>query len=130
MRTVPQLLASASFSALLLSGCTTPPKKAPDPATSYVAFLQEHPGANLQGSREKVAITRLEAFLSDFTRKKLLRDTQIVYAPDARLDDSLKTVYGSQNIQTYFLASLPLIILFLFTMKLFVRGLSAGAIKG
>ncbi|MEZ5275792.1 MAG: carbohydrate ABC transporter permease [Opitutaceae bacterium] len=30
----------------------------------------------------------------------------------------------------FFIASIPLIIIFLFTMKLFVRGLSAGAIKG
>ena len=30
----------------------------------------------------------------------------------------------------YFVASIPLIIVFLFTMRLFVRGLSAGAIKG
>jgi ABC-type glycerol-3-phosphate transport system permease component len=31
---------------------------------------------------------------------------------------------------TFFIASLPLIILFIFTMKLFVRGLSSGAVKG
>ena len=30
----------------------------------------------------------------------------------------------------YFVASIPLIVLFLFTMRLFVRGLSAGALKG
>lgn len=30
----------------------------------------------------------------------------------------------------FFVASLPLIIIFLFTMKLFVRGLSSGALKG
>lgn len=30
----------------------------------------------------------------------------------------------------FFIASIPLIIIFLFTMKLFVRGLSAGAMKG
>lgn len=30
----------------------------------------------------------------------------------------------------FFVASLPLIIIFLFTMKLFIRGLSAGAVKG
>ncbi len=30
----------------------------------------------------------------------------------------------------YFIASIPLIIIFLFTMKLFVKGLSAGAVKG
>ena len=29
-----------------------------------------------------------------------------------------------------FIASLPLILIFLFTMRLFVRGLSQGAIKG
>lgn len=31
---------------------------------------------------------------------------------------------------SFFTASLPLIIIFLFTMKLFIRGLSAGAVKG
>lgn len=30
----------------------------------------------------------------------------------------------------FFVASIPLILIFLFTMKLFVRGLSAGAVKG
>jgi ABC-type glycerol-3-phosphate transport system permease component len=30
----------------------------------------------------------------------------------------------------YTIASLPLVILFLFCMKLFIKGLSAGAIKG
>lgn len=30
----------------------------------------------------------------------------------------------------FFMASLPLLIMFLFTMKLFIRGLSAGALKG
>ncbi|CAN5662865.1 hypothetical protein BH09VER1_BH09VER1_00770 [soil metagenome] len=105
MRTVSQFIACTSLATLLLSGCASSPKP-PDPVASYVAFLQEHPGANLQGAREKAAIARLEAFLGDFTKEKLERETQIVYAPDARLDDSLKTVYGSKNIQTYFLASL------------------------
>ncbi len=35
-----------------------------------------------------------------------------------------------QIMAAFFLASLPLIIIFLFTMKLFVRGLSTGAVKG
>jgi len=30
----------------------------------------------------------------------------------------------------YTIASIPLVILFLFTMRFFVKGLSAGAIKG
>lgn len=35
-----------------------------------------------------------------------------------------------QLMAAFLLASLPLIVLFLFTMKFFVRGLSAGAVKG
>ncbi|MBI4659321.1 MAG: carbohydrate ABC transporter permease [Verrucomicrobia bacterium] len=35
-----------------------------------------------------------------------------------------------QIMAAYFVASIPLIVLFLFTMRLFVRGLSVGAIKG
>lgn len=35
-----------------------------------------------------------------------------------------------QIMAAYFLAAIPLIILFLFTMRLFVKGLSHGAIKG
>jgi multiple sugar transport system permease protein len=35
-----------------------------------------------------------------------------------------------QIMAAFFIASIPLIILFLFTMKLFVRGLSSGAVKG
>jgi len=35
-----------------------------------------------------------------------------------------------QIMAAFFVASLPLIIIFLFMMKLFIRGLSAGAVKG
>jgi len=35
-----------------------------------------------------------------------------------------------QIMAAFFVASLPLIIIFLFCMKLFVRGLSSGAVKG
>lgn len=35
-----------------------------------------------------------------------------------------------QIMAAYFIASIPLIIIFLFTMRLFVKGLSAGAVKG
>lgn len=45
------------------------------------------------------------------------------------LDGSYVKNWG-QIMAAYFIASVPLIIIFLFCMKLFVRGLSAGAIKG
>lgn len=35
-----------------------------------------------------------------------------------------------QIMASYFVASIPLLVLFFFTMRLFVRGLSAGALKG
>lgn len=35
-----------------------------------------------------------------------------------------------QLMAAYFIASIPLIVIFLFCMRLFVRGLSAGAVKG
>ena len=35
-----------------------------------------------------------------------------------------------QIMAAYFIAAMPLVVIFLFTMRLFVRGLSSGAIKG
>ena len=35
-----------------------------------------------------------------------------------------------QAMAAYFMAALPVIAIFLFTMRLFVRGLSQGAIEG
>jgi len=38
--------------------------------------------------------------------------------------------HWGQIMAAYFIASIPLIVIFLFCMRLFVRGLSAGAVKG
>ena len=35
-----------------------------------------------------------------------------------------------EKMAGYSIASLPLVLVFLFTMRLFVRGISAGAVKG
>lgn len=45
------------------------------------------------------------------------------------LDGEYVKQWGSV-MAAFFVASLPLLIIFLFTMKLFVRGLSSGAVKG
>jgi ABC-type glycerol-3-phosphate transport system permease component len=45
------------------------------------------------------------------------------------LDGEYIKQWGSV-MAAFFVASLPLLIIFLFTMKLFVRGLSSGAVKG
>jgi len=45
------------------------------------------------------------------------------------LDGEYNKDYG-KIMASFFIASLPLIIIFMFTMKLFVKGLSSGAVKG
>lgn len=45
------------------------------------------------------------------------------------LDGEYNKQFG-RIMASFFVASLPLIMIFLFTMKLFIRGLSAGAVKG
>jgi len=46
-----------------------------------------------------------------------------------KLDGEYVKQWG-EMMAGYSLASLPLVVIFLFTMRLFVRGISAGAIKG
>jgi len=47
----------------------------------------------------------------------------------ARLDAEYVKQWGA-TMAAFTISSIPLILLFLFTMRLFVRGLSAGALKG
>jgi hypothetical protein len=97
------------FSSILLlggalAGCATRPPRA-DAVDDYTAFLHTHPGADLQGRPEQEAIERFKAFLSSFTEEKLRRDTGRVYAKNAFLNDTLKTVRGSDAIEEYFLGT-------------------------
>jgi ABC-type glycerol-3-phosphate transport system permease component len=46
-----------------------------------------------------------------------------------RLDGEYVKQWG-ELMAGYTISSIPLVLLFLFTMKLFVKGLTAGAIKG
>ena len=61
----------------------------------------------------------------------LLRDQDLLTVPVAllRLDGEYVKQYG-QLMAGYAISAIPLILLFLFTMRLFVRGLTAGAVKG
>lgn len=61
----------------------------------------------------------------------LMRDDRLLTVPVGlmRLEGEYVKEWG-ELMAGYTISSIPLIILFLFTMKLFVRGLSAGAIKG
>ncbi len=61
----------------------------------------------------------------------LLRDKELLTVPVGllRLDGEYVKQYG-QLMAGYAISSIPLILLFLFTMRMFVKGLTAGAVKG
>lgn len=61
----------------------------------------------------------------------LLRDDELLTIPVGlmRLDGEYVKMWG-ELMAGFSIASIPLIILFLFTTRLFVRGLTAGAVKG
>jgi ABC-type glycerol-3-phosphate transport system permease component len=61
----------------------------------------------------------------------ILRDDALLTIPVGlmRLDGEYVTMWG-ELMSGFAIASIPLIILFLFTTRLFVRGLTAGAVKG
>jgi len=61
----------------------------------------------------------------------LLRDKELLTVPVGllRLDGEYVKEYG-KLMAGYAISSIPLIVLFLFTMRMFVKGLTAGAVKG
>lgn len=61
----------------------------------------------------------------------LLRDDQLLTVPVGlmRLDGEYVKQWGPL-MAGYTISSIPLILLFLFTMRLFVKGITAGAVKG
>jgi hypothetical protein len=52
---------------------------------------------------EKEAIARFESFLGHLDEKTAREQTERVYAPDAFLNDTLKTIHGSPAIRDYFI---------------------------
>lgn len=82
-----------------------------------------------------ISVTVIMDFLSSWNNvimpMLLIRDDELLTIPVGlfRLDGEYVKDYGP-IMAGYVIASIPLLLLFLFSMKLFVRGLSAGAIKG
>ena len=88
-----------------LGGCAARQAVPNEAVQDYLVFLRTQPGADLQGAREKAAIANFQAFLSDFTKENVTANARKVYARDAWLNDTLKTVRGSAEIEKYFLGS-------------------------
>lgn len=82
-----------------------------------------------------ISVTVIMDFLASWNNvimpMLLIRDEELLTIPVGlfRLDGEYVKQYGP-IMAGYVIASVPLLLLFLFSMKLFVRGLSAGAIKG
>ena len=88
---------------LLLLG--TIPLKA-DPVEQFQVALKatDSVQAPLRGSLvETAAINRFENFLAHLDDKTASEETEKVYAPDAFLNDTLKTIHGSPDIRDYFI---------------------------
>lgn len=82
-----------------------------------------------------ISVTCIMDFLASWNNVILpllvLRDDQLLTIPVGlfRLDGEYVKQYG-EMMAAYSIASVPLLIIFLFSMRLFVKGLSAGAVKG
>jgi ABC-type glycerol-3-phosphate transport system permease component len=79
-----------------------------------------------------LAILRFIASWNDFIMPMIIMKDEQLYTIGVGLM-SLKSSYDTQwgpLMAAYSIASIPLILIFVFTMKLFVKGLSSGAVKG
>lgn len=82
---------------------------APPSATPVEAFQKaEKETDHVQGpprgsAAEKEAIARFEGFLAHLDEKVAREQTEKVYAPNAFLNDTLKTLQGSPAIRDYFI---------------------------
>jgi len=82
------------------------PTNTPNPVESFQQAEKE--SALMQGpprgsTAEKEAIARFEGFLGHLDEKTAREQTEKVYAPDAFLNDTLKTLHGSPAIRDYFI---------------------------
>jgi len=101
--------------ALSLAPETTPPLQASPRtssslATNAVSAFQAAmadtstvSGPPRGSAAELTAISRFEGFLAHLDEKTAREETEKVYAPDAFLNDTLKTLHGSAAIRDYFI---------------------------
>ncbi len=90
---------------LALTACNTTPRTM-DSAKAYRAELVRVaalPTVAKGSEAERAAIARLKDFLGVMTEESVRAKTQQVYAPDAYLNDTLKTLHGAPAIEAYFL---------------------------
>ena len=94
--TIPTLQASPVTSASLATNAVS----AFQQAMASTASVQGPPRGS---TAEQSAISRFENFLAHLDEKTAREETEKVYATDAFLNDTLKTLHGSAAIRDYFI---------------------------
>ena len=91
---------------LTLAGIHSSRAQAQNPVASFneaMAATAAVQGPSRGSAAEKAAIARFEEFLGHLDEKTARNETEKVYAPDAYLNDTLKTLHGTPAIRDYFI---------------------------
>ncbi|MBI3875989.1 MAG: nuclear transport factor 2 family protein [Verrucomicrobia bacterium] len=102
MRLLPLLIFS-----LALAACRTAPVVL-DTARPYheaLAAISSKPTVAKGSEAERAAIARVKDFFAVMNEETVRAKTKQVYAADAYLNDTLKTLHGNAAIEDYFLAT-------------------------
>lgn len=93
--------------ALLLAGCRTTPVVLDTAKPFHDALAARTNTLNIvKGSdAERAAVQRVKEFFAVMTEDSVRRQTRLVYAPEAYLNDTLKSLNGAAVIEDYFLAT-------------------------
>ncbi len=101
MTRTPALLAA------LLAACSSPPRKEAMSVLDWhkaalEATAPERVGTVAPGSPEEAAaVARFQEYWSSFTPERVHSKLSSVYAPDAWLDDTIKSLHGLDAIEAY-----------------------------
>lgn len=89
----------------LLAGCSAVPKRTDFAEEFRTAFAaaSARPTVAAGSETERQAIARVKRFLGNWSEPTIREQTVQVYAPDAYLNDTLKTLRGAEQIRDYFL---------------------------
>ena len=92
----------------LVLGCRTVPKQTDFSAehAAALAAIASLPNVAPGSDAERDGIARVKRFLGEMTPERVRTDTTNVYAPDAFLNDTLKTLRGTDAIRKYFEATM------------------------
>jgi hypothetical protein len=85
----------------VLSGCHTLPRT-PDSAAAFraaLALAQTQPTVPQGSPEERFATNRFKEFLSNLSAENVRAQVRLVYATNAWLNDTLKTVRGTEAIE-------------------------------